>query len=256
MPLFFNYSRPGPGVSPDEPRKKGLARIGELISRDWISFWLAGAINLLFSLPFVLALRFAYFTHSVLFALLAGLIGGLLAAPGFLGLADTLLRSLRDEPGFWWHRYSRALRRGWKSTLLPGAILGTVFSAQVFTLLHMPVIGGGLALLLCQLAGMVLSVGLFAWGLPQQALMELRPLALVKNCFLLFFRYIGKTLTAAAILLGYAILVRILFPGSVFLLLTAGLWLPLLCALQVIYPTIDELFGIEKAIEESRKIQQ
>ena len=253
MPLFFDYSRPGPGVNPDEPRKKGFPRIWEMISRDFKSFWPAGAINLLFSLPFVFALRFAYYTHSVLFALLAGLIGGILAAPSFLGLADTLLRSLRDEPGFWWHRYSRALKRSWKGTLLPGAIMGMVFSVQVFTLLHMPVIGGGLALLLCQLVGMILSVGLFAWGLPQQALLELSFPALVKNCFLLFFRHIGKTLTAAAILLGYAILVWLLFPASVFLLLAAGLWLPLLCALQVIYPTLDEIFGVEEAIEKSRK---
>ena len=131
MPLFFDYSRPGPGVNPDEPRKKGFPRIWEMISRDFKSFWPAGAINLLFSLPFVFALRFAYYTHSVLFALLAGLIGGIIAAPSFLGLADTLLRSLRDEPGFWWHRYSRALKRSWKGTLLPGAIMGMVFSRKI-----------------------------------------------------------------------------------------------------------------------------
>ena len=50
MPLFFDYSRPGPGVSPDEPRKTGLPRIWEMISRDYMRFWLSGLINLLFSL--------------------------------------------------------------------------------------------------------------------------------------------------------------------------------------------------------------
>lgn len=253
MPLFFDYSRPGPGVSPDEPRKTGLPRIWEMISRDYMRFWLSGLINLLFSLPFVFAVRFAYFTHSILFALLAGVIGGILAAPSFLGLADTLLRSLRDEPGFWWHRYSRALKQSWKGTLLLGAVMGTVFSVQFFTLTHLSEVDGGIALFLCQLVGMILSTGLFAWGLPQQALLELRFGALVKNCFLLFFRHIGKTLTAVAILLGFTILVWISFPFSVFLLLLTGLWLPLLCALQVIYPKLDEIFGIEEAIEESRK---
>lgn len=253
MPLFFDYSRPGPGVAPDEPRKTGLPRIWELISRDGLRFWGSGAIHLLFSLPFAAAVYFAYVTHSVLFALLAGVVGGLIAAPSVLGLADTLLRSLRDEPGFWWYRYRKALKRSWKASLLPGVVMGTVFSAQVFTLLHMPVIGGGLALLLCQIAGMVLAAGLFAWGLPQLALLELSFPALIKNSFLLFFRYIGKTLAAAAILLGYAAVVAISFPGSVFLLLVAGWWLPLLCALQVVYPVLDEAFGIEDAIEKSRK---
>ena len=35
MPLFFDYSRPGPGVNPDEPRKKGflsLTKSGKIIT--------------------------------------------------------------------------------------------------------------------------------------------------------------------------------------------------------------------------------
>ena len=95
--MLFNYTKPGPGVAPDEPRKTGLPRIWEMISRDFKSFWLAGALNVLLTLPFAFAVGYACATHSLLFALLAGVLGGLIAAPGFLGLADTLLRSLRDE---------------------------------------------------------------------------------------------------------------------------------------------------------------
>ena len=36
MKLFSrNYDRPGPGVSKDEPRKKGLARFFEVLFRDF-----------------------------------------------------------------------------------------------------------------------------------------------------------------------------------------------------------------------------
>lgn len=253
MALFFNYSKPGPGVSPDEPRKKGLRRIWELFCRDFKSFWPAGFINLVMSLPFAFGMGYARATHSLLIAILAGLLGGVIAAPSFLGLADTLLRSLRDEPGFWWHRYSRALKRGWKSTLLPGAILGTVFSLQYFTLMHMQLLDGGIGLFLCQLLSMAVALGIFAWALPQQALLELSFSARLKNSVLLFIRHFGKTLLAAGIALIYAIAVIAAFPGSVFLLLIAGLWLPLLCMLQIIYPVLDETFGIEEAIEQSRK---
>lgn len=253
MALFFNYSKPGPGVSPDEPRKKGLRRIWELFCRDFKSFWPAGFINLVMSLPFAFGLGHARATHSLLFAILAGVLGGVIAAPGFLGLADTLLRSLRDEPGFWWHRYSRALKRGWKSTLLPGALLGTVFSLQYFTLMHMQLLEGGIGLFLCQLVSMAVVLGIFAWALPQQALLELSFSARLKNSILLSIRHIIKTLLAVAIALIYAIVVVFSFPGSVFLLLIAGLWLPLLCMLQIIYPVLDETFGIEEAIEQSRK---
>ena len=253
MGLFFDYARPGPGVAPDEPRKTGLPRIWEMISRDFSGFWRAGMLNLIFTCPFLFGMGFACATHSLLLALLTGLLGGLLAAPSFLGLADTLLRSLRDEPGFWWYRYSLALRRGWKGTLLPGALLGTVFSMQIFTLMHMHLLGGGLGLFLCQVASMLLSAGLFAWVLPQQALLELRFPALVKNSLLLFFRYLPKTLAAAGILLAFALAAYLTFPLSAFVLLATGFWLPLLCAFQIVYPLMDRVFGIEEQIEKNRE---
>ena len=252
MSLFFDYTRPGPGVSPDEPRKKGLPRILEMISRDFSEFWRSGMLNLLGTLPFFFGVGYAHATHSLLFALLAGVLGGLLAGPGFLGLADTLLRSLRDEPGFWWHRYSLALKRSWKSALLPGALMGAVFSLQFFTLMHMYLLDGGLGLLLCQLLSMLLSSGLFLWALPQLALLELSFPALVKNSLLLFFRNLPKTLSAAAILLAFCLAAYLFFPLSAFLLLLTGLWLPLLCAFQIIYPLLDSIFGIEAQIEEKR----
>ena len=84
-------------------------------------------------------------------------------------------------------------------------------------------------------------------------MLELSFSARLKNSVLLFIRHFGKTLLAAGIALIYAIAVIVAFPGSVFLLLIAGLWLPLLCMLQIIYPVLDETFGIEEAIEQSRK---
>lgn len=252
---FFDYSRPGPGIPPDAPRKTGLKRIWEMISRDYIAFWLAGILNLLLMFPFAYGVGYACATHSLLFALLAGIVGGIIAAPGFYGLADTLLRSLRDEPGFWWHRYSRALRKNWKSILFPGALMGTVFSIQCFILMHMHLLGGGIGLFLCQIVSMVVSVGIFAWALPQQVLLELSFAALVKNSLLLFFRYFFKTLQASLLLLVFAAIVLAMFPNSIFLLLVVGLWLPMLCSFQIIYPTLDDVFDIENTLNHNNSIK-
>ena len=253
MGLFFNDSRPGPGVAPDAPRSTGLKRIWEMLSRDYLTFWGAGIIQLFLTFPFAFGVGLACATHSLLFALLAGIIGGMLAAPGFYGLTDTLMRSLRDEPGFWWLRYSYAVRKNWKSTLLPGALMGTVFSVQLFILHHMPLLGGGLGLFGCQIVSMVVSTGLFLWALPQHVLLELRFGALVKNSLLLFFRFFGKTMQASLLFLLYMLLVWAIFPASVFLLLVAGLWLPLLCAFQIIYPTLDNVFHIEESLQEKTR---
>ena len=43
--------------------------------------------------------------------LLAGIIGGLIAGPELSAMADTVLRSLRDEPGYWWETYRRVWKR-------------------------------------------------------------------------------------------------------------------------------------------------
>ena len=41
MGLFFSsdrFTRPGPGVRPDAPRKKGVARLAEIMGRDMWNF--------------------------------------------------------------------------------------------------------------------------------------------------------------------------------------------------------------------------
>ena len=255
MSLFFDYSRPGPGVDPDAPRKTGLKRIWEMVARDFMAFWRAGILNLLLMFPFAYGAGYACATHSLLFALLVGIIGGIIAAPGFYGLADTLLRSLRDESGYWWYRYSRALQKNWKSTLLPGALMGTVVSVQFFILMHMHLLGGGLGLFLCQIVSMVVSTGIFVWALPQQVLLELSFMALIKNSLLLFFRYFFKTLQASLLLLFFAVIILAVFPNSIFLLLVVGLWLPILCSFQIIYPTLNDIFDIENALNHNNAIK-
>ena len=99
MGLFHqNFDKPGPGVSPDAPRKRGAARFFEILGRDFSTIWMAGLLALISSLPFALLLWFAVSTHSLIPMLAAGILGGMIAAPQIVGLNDTILRSLRDEP--------------------------------------------------------------------------------------------------------------------------------------------------------------
>ena len=84
MGLFFSsdrFTRPGPGVRPDAPRKKGVARLAEIMGRDMWNFFRAGFLAFLGCLPFIIGMFFAVETHALLFMLLAGIIGGLIAGP-------------------------------------------------------------------------------------------------------------------------------------------------------------------------------
>ena len=74
MGLFFSsdrFTRPGPGVRPDAPRKKGVARLAEIMGRDMWNFFRAGFLAFLGCLPFIIGMFFAVETHALLFMLLA-----------------------------------------------------------------------------------------------------------------------------------------------------------------------------------------
>lgn len=59
MGLFFSsdrFTRPGPGVRPDAPRKKGVARLAEIMGRDMWNFFRAGFLAFLGCLPFIIGM--------------------------------------------------------------------------------------------------------------------------------------------------------------------------------------------------------
>ena len=95
---------------------------------------------------------------------------------------------------------------------------------------------------------LVLGLSLYLW--PQLALMELPFPQLVKNSALLFLGQFPRSMAALAILTVY------LWGMVQFIVLTmpllpfANLWLPVLPALFLIYPGINENFQIEEKLRE------
>lgn len=248
MGFFPDHEKDGPGVAPDAPRKTGLPRFWETLSRDFWDVFRAGFLALVGCLPFLAGTAFALYSHVLLFAPVFGLLGGAVAGPELCALADTILRGLRDEPGFWWHIYRRAWKRSAKAALLPGAAGGLLLSMQVFLLFH----AGALELSTAAGAGLfagillVLAISIYLW--PQLALMDLRFSQLLKNSGLLFLGQLPRSIAALAILAGYLGVMLGFFPLSVSLLPFLNLWLPALPALFLIYPGINENFQIEEKL--------
>ena len=249
MGFLPNYDREGPGVPPDAPRKTGLPRFWEVLSRDFWDVFRAGFLALLGCAPFLVGTAFSLTSHVLLFAPAAGLIGGAIAGPELCGLADTVLRGLRDEPGFWWHIYRRAWKRSAKDALLPGALGGALLSTQVFLLFHAGALGLSTAMGAGLIAGLllVLALSLYLW--PQLALMDLSFPQLLKNAALLFLGQLPRSVAALAILGGYLGLLLRFFPLSASLLPFCNLWLPALPALFLIYPGINANFQIEEKLQ-------
>ena len=250
--LFPDYNKPGPGVDPEAPRKRGVFRLWEVFSRDYWFIMLTGLLALAGMLPFIAGTLIAYRTHSLLIMFLAGLAGGIIAAPGICGLADVLLRCLRDEPGFWWYRYKTAMKRNWKGSLLPGVLFGAVFSIQCFTLLHLSQSGSGIGMFMCQIVSMLVSVSLFLYVLMQIALMELPLKKMLKNSIWLSIRYLPKTLLVSLSQLVYWLAIVLFFPVTATIMLLTSIWFPLLIAFVGLYPAVDDVFQIEKRLHEEQ----
>lgn len=236
-----------PSVAPERglPRKTGIFRLWETLSRDFWDIFRAGFLALAGCVPFLAGLLYSLSTHSMIYAPLAGLLGGAIAGPQLCGLADTVLRGLRDEPGFWWHTYRRVWKRSAKASLLPGALGGALLAFQFFCLFHAGALGLDTLTGAALAAGILLelAVALYLW--PQLALMELSFGQLLKNSVLLFVGQLPRSLGALAILGGYLGLVVRFFSMAITLLPFTNFWLPVLPALFLIYPGINENFQIE-----------
>ena len=246
--MKFFPDDPSSAPERDLPRKTGIFRLWETLSRDFWDVFRAGFLALAGCVPFLLGLAYSLSTHALIYAPVAGLVGGAIAGPELCGLADTVLRGLRDEPGFWWHTYRRTWTRNAKAALLPGAIGGGLLSTQIFLLFHAGALGLSTAMGAALIAGilLVLAVSLYLW--PQLALMELSLPQLLKNSVLLFLGQLPRSLAALAIVAVYLGLLARFHLFIIPLLPFTNLWLPVLPALFLIYPGINENFQIEETL--------
>ena len=228
-----------PDIRPDTPRKKGLPRLAEVLGRDLGSICKAGLLALAACLPAGLLVSLALLAESLPLVLLAAAAAGWLTGPAMTGLYDTILRALRDEPGYWWHTYRRAWKRSFRSSLLPGVAFTALWSCLLYARLAAAPAGPLLLSAVC-----LTACGLYFWL--QSALFESSTARKLENCLRMAVGFLPRTLAAVAVQLLYlAILPRLGF----FSLLT-GLWLPSLIALMLVYPPLEHTLDLEVKIRQ------
>ena len=85
------YGRPGRGVDPNEPEKKGLARFAQMLGRDFGQLIATNFLACILILPAALGVSLGVILLNFPFTLLAGILTGLLAGLGLLLMADCCL---------------------------------------------------------------------------------------------------------------------------------------------------------------------
>ena len=88
----------GAGVSPDAPRKKGVARLVEILSRDLDGIFLSGLLALLACVPAAALIGLALWLGSLPLCLLAAVAAGWLVGPALTGLRCGMSRATGGIP--------------------------------------------------------------------------------------------------------------------------------------------------------------
>ncbi len=256
MGLFHsNYNKPGPGVRKDEPRKKGLARFGEIMGRDMGDLFRANVLCTVGYIPLLALVFLGILGRSVLIVAAGGILGGLLLGPCYAGLHDTILRALRDEPGYWWNTYKKAMRQNWKASLVPGMLLGFLLATQLFMLFFMLTSGAQASLpSLVLLFANVLTTAMAApFVFAQLVLMDLPLGSLLKNSLLLALSHAPKVILMAAVQVVYWGVIIAFLPYTTLWLPLFGFALVTVICMMIVFPILDKTFDLERKINDKRE---
>ena len=249
-----NFDAPGPGVAKDAPRKKGLARFFEVLGRDAGSLFKAGLITGVAYAPVGFAVGFGLYALSLPVTLLAAVAGGVLTGPALAGLYDTVMRALRDEPGYWWHTYKRAMKANWRQAIPVGMALNLLISMQIF--LAWALLVGALAGDMATLVALSLSVMVTAMVatclLPQLVVMEMGLGGLFKNALFCAVGFAPRVICAAVLQVAWWVLFLLFMPASAFLVPFMGFWPIALAATLIIYQPLEKALDLEARLAARR----
>lgn len=233
-------------------RRKGLARVLEIILDNLSRFLISNLICLVCLVPGGLAVGYALTGSSPLVLFGAGLLGGMLFGPAYGAMSDGMLYAVRGVPGNWWRKYRRAWKRDWLGNLFPGAVTGLVASLLVYEAFVLGMDASFLptSMYVCTAVMVALLMGLFTYFWPQRAFSDLKTGQLFKNSRLMIMMHPSTALKAVGAQLLYWFLIVVGFPYSAIALPVLGLWFPELVGLLMIYPQLNEDFKIEERLEE------
>ena len=177
-------------------RQTGFYRYRQLLSVRFGRWWKTNLLTLAGFTPLAAGITYAVASSSVLVLLPCSILGGMIAGPFLAGMYDAILRGLRDAPRPWWDSYRRAWKQNWKSSLVPGTLLGLI--AGVYTFMAMlfwwaersPSLGTVALYLFSLLAALIVNT--LYW--PQLVLFRQKASIRLRNCLLFCAKYLWRVL--------------------------------------------------------------
>lgn len=239
----------------EQAPKKGLLRVFELIDRDGGKFLKAGILALVSLLPLYIAALMAVSNASPILLLLC-IPTGMLAAPQVVAAADTVMRSMRDEVGWWfWDTYKVVWKRNRMASMLPGAIGGLLVGVQLYCVYFLTTLENPAAEFYMLLAAMAIGLGVVQFFLPMMVCMELPFSALFRNCFVLFLCHPIKSILASIVQLIYWGIMLTWFPLTLVIMAITSVWLPMLLSYSILYRPLDQHMNLTESYRQMQEQQ-
>lgn len=243
----------GPGVDKNTPRKTGILRFFEVVGRDLTGMFLANFFTCLSALPAICLVTVGLLGRSLVVMLAGAVIGGAIAGPCLAGVYDTVLRALRDEPGYWWSTYRRAFRQNWKSSILPGIFYGLIITLQVslvYFCVTMPARGVqvGTGIWVGAILNLIVFHMLFTYMWPQVVLLNQPFHQTLVNSLLCMLGFLPHALAASLLQIVFWGIVILTMPLGVVLMVLLGFWFTTEICCQMITGDLERVFHVEAQI--------
>lgn len=252
-----NLAGMGPGGPVVPEPKGGLRKFAQIMSRDTFALLGAGFLAGATALVYIISMFLAVASHGMIYMLVGGPVGGVIFMPQLVGLCDTVMRAMRNEhPGDWWQSYRRAWKRNLKPSLIFGLIAGTLFGFQLFMMTHAGSDGNDMFLRIAMYAGIFVATAIAKWTVLQIAVVDLPLGRLLLNSIVLSSNHPIRTFILTALEIVYWLFIVVAYPFSLLFYVLFNFWLTMLITVLTLYKPMNETFGIEKAVEEQRKLEK
>ena len=186
-------------------RQVGFNRYKQLLSAHFGDWFKVNLLTVLGALPLAAGITLSILSSSILVLIPCALVGGMIFGPFLAGMYDAVLRGMRDDPHRWWENYRRSWKQNFRSSLLPGAILGLflgmyTFMGMLLWWAETAPSTGTVALYLVSGLVLILICTLY-W--PQLVLFEQRNVDRIRNMILFSAKFLWKMLGVSLLQMGY-----------------------------------------------------
>ena len=243
----------GHGIQKDAPRKTGVGRFFELLGRDMNGMFLANLLACLGFLPVICLVYIGFLMNNLPVMLVSAAVGGILAGPTLAGVYDTVLRALRDEPGYWWTTYRRAFRQNFKASILPGVLYCVVVTVQIFMVyfcfnMLAQGVNVGTGVWVATVLNLVIFHMMFAYMWPQVVLLEQPLRQTLANSVRCMLAFLPHALAAAIVQVVFWGSVILCMPLGLLLMVVFGFWFSCEVSCQIVSGDLERVFHIEEKI--------